>query len=134
MSRELAKLWEQYNGSVKVWMLPYKKFGFSEAFEKLMAEDNSVNAQYFAMLDWCFADAEIASHAPSIWRAFKAYFPKRTPHDLIKNWQLFQELGSVDLLNDWNIAYDQTREVLLSSTYYKDDEDATDTDPKDPPV
>ena len=44
MSRELANKWEGYEGAVKVWMLPFKRFGFAEAYNALMDGDYKEDA------------------------------------------------------------------------------------------
>lgn len=114
MNRELAKKWEAYGGAVKVWMLPYKQLGFNEALNQLIEGDLTDEQSWFAVLDWVTVDAEIASHAPVVWRAFKQYMGKRKPHDLKGNWKIFQQFGSETILEELNIAYENTREHLLS--------------------
>jgi hypothetical protein len=127
MIRDLAKVWEAYDGKVKVWMLPYKRMGFNKAFDDLMGGDyNNTDKQFFAVLDWCLIDAEIDKGAPSVWRALAVYLKHRKPHDLKHNWEVFQTVGSATLIEELNITYEETRETLLSDTYY----DAKGDDPK----
>lgn len=119
MNRDLAKKWTAYKSKVTVYMLPYRAFGFADSFNELMGDDYSdQNKQLFAVLDYCTLDVEIAEDAPTVWQMFKCYMEKRKQFNLVNNWDVFQQYGSVSMLNDWNIAYENTRETLLSDTYY----------------
>ena len=133
MNRDIANVWVAYEGSVKVWMLPYRAFGFSEALEELTADDADYDPvkQTFAILDYSVIDAEFTDKAPTIWKAYRKYMAERKQFDLKGNWEKFKVYGSIKLLDELGITYEKTRETLLSDTYYQEDSEADDdADPK----
>lgn len=124
MTRDIAKKWQAYDGAVTAWMLPYRRFGFMSQFNTLIdATDSDANAQHFALLDWCLVDIEVTDDAPVVWKMLAEYVDYRDDADLTQNWELFQKYGSVRAIEELNIAFEATREKLLSDTYYDSDND-----------
>ena len=116
----LMKLARQYttpDGSVTVMILPFRPVWLNVpilTLQETLGDDKTGNRETFVFFENLVLTIEATEQAPLYWRIAQDYRKKRTK-DVVHDWQLFQEMCSVDVLEDYLTIFSATRQSALSA-------------------
>ena len=114
---KVAREHQSQNGTVTVWILPFRPIWLNvpeKTLQDSIGDDATSNRAVFCRFDAYLLDVKTTNGAPVYWQLAAQYFKERTG-DIVKDWELFQTLGSVDVLDDFIDIYEDTRQTALSA-------------------
>jgi hypothetical protein len=114
---KLARRYTTPDGTVTVMILPFRPVWLNVpilTLQETLGEDKTGNRDIFVFFENLVLTIETTEHAPLYWRMVQDYRKKRT-EDVVHDWQLFQEMCSVDVLEDYMTIFSATRQSALSA-------------------
>jgi len=81
---------------------------------RTLGEDLTTYRDSFALFDVMFIDVQVTPAAPEYWQAGAIYWRQRSG-DILTDWELFQTVATVELLQDMDTLFSETRQSPLSA-------------------